>query len=251
MRAIWTIAEREVHAFFVSPIAYIVLTVWIFFQGLSLYLFATLFAQQQYDVGAVSQTPLTMFFGGSMLFYVVLLVVVPLMTMRLVADEYRTGTLESLLTAPVTEVEVVLGKYLAAVAFWVVLWVPTLFFVWIMSHFGQIDWGVVGASYLGVFGIGLYFMALGLLMSCVARHQLVAGALTFMALGSLFLLGLGSFVFEDPLTREVFSYMSLWSHMEAFSRGIVDSRYLTFDVTVAALAVLLSIRVLQSRRYAS
>ena len=256
MNAIWTIAAREIQSFFVSPIAYVVLTVWLFFQGLSLYIIATWFADYQYDlgsVGSVTFTPLTLFFGEGALFHIVLLVVVPLMTMRLISEEFRAGTFETLLTAPVTEVHVVLGKYLAAIAFWVTLWVPSLLYVWIMSQHGSVDWGVVGASYLGVFGLGLYFMALGLLMSCVARNQLVAGALTFMATGSLFLLGLmgrgGSF--SSQTTQEVLNYVSMWTHMETFARGIVDSRYLTFDVTVAALAVLLAIRVLQSRRVAA
>ncbi|MEM9193842.1 MAG: ABC transporter permease [Myxococcota bacterium] len=247
MKTVWAVCQREVFSFFVSPIAYVVLTVWLFFQGLSLYIFSTHFATNQYGMGGASQTPLTMFFGASSLFYMVLLVVVPLLTMRLVAHERATGTLEALLTAPVKVRDVVLGKYFAALIFWVALWLPSLLYVWILSNFGEIDWGVVGASYLGVFSFGSYYMALGLLMSALSRTQIVAATLTFFVIATLFLLGVAAFVLEGTAS-DIFGYVSVWSHMEDFSKGIIDSRYLIFDFTVAILGVVLTILTLSARR---
>jgi ABC-2 type transport system permease protein len=251
MRAVWTIAARDIQSFFVSPLAYVVLTAWLFFQGLQLYLLAVYFSDQPYAAGDATQTPLTMFFGGSSLFYIALLVVVPLMTMRLIAEESESGRLETLFTAPIAEWQIVVGKYVAAVVYWCVLWIPSLLFVFIILQYGSVDWGVVLASYTGVFGIGLYYMAIGLLMSAIARRQLIAGVLTFMVLGCLFMLGLGSFIFADSEAKAIFDYINVWTHMESFGRGIVDSRYLVFDATVALLAVLLAIRMLQSRRLAT
>jgi ABC-2 type transport system permease protein len=251
LRAVGTIAWRDIHSFFVSPLAYVVLTAWLFFQGLQLYFLAVYFADQPYAAGDATQTPLTMFFGGSSLFYLALLVIVPLLTMRLVAEEAESGRLETLLTAPIAEWQIVLGKYLAALVFWIALWLPSVLFVWIILQFGSVDGGVVLSSYLGVLGIGVYYMAIGLLMSTIARRQLIAGVLTFMALGSLFILGLGSFIFPDSGAKAIFDYINIWTHMESFSRGIVDSRFLVFDGTVAALAVLLAVRMLESRRLAT
>ncbi len=250
MTAVWTIAKREVFSFFVSPVAYVVLTVWLLLHGVSLYTFAEIFAYQQYDPGAVTQTPLTLFFGRSIFFYLGVLVVVPLLTMRTLAEENRAGTIEPLLTAPVTEVQVVLGKYLALLADWLVLWIPTLLYVVIIANYGDVDWGVVAASYLGVFTIGLYYMAIGLLMSAVSRNQVVAAVLTAVMLMLLFVLGIaGEFVFEGP-SGDILGYFSIWGHMESFAKGIVDSRPLVFASTLSFLAVFTTMRLMQSRRVA-
>lgn len=250
MTVVWTIAKREVFSFFVSPVAYAVLTVWLLMNGVSLYIFAELFATQQYSMGGVTQTPLTLFFGQNIFFYLAVLIVVPLLTMRTLAEENRAGTIEALLTAPVTEIQVVLGKYLALLFDWVVLWLPTVLYVVIVGGYGDVDWGVVGASYVGVFAIGVYYTAIGLLMSAVARSQIVAAVLTFLMLAMFFLLGIGGqFVFEGP-SADVFGYFSIWGHMEAFSKGMVDSRPLVFASTLAFLALFTTVRLMQSRRYA-
>lgn len=247
MKPVWYIAKREVVSFFVSPVAYVVLTVWLLWQGISLLFFANIFASQQFQQGGVTQTPLTMFFGGSILFYVALIVVTPLLTMRLFAQERRTGTLESLLTTPVNEVQVVLGKYAASMVFWFALWLPTGLYVLIIGQFGSVDTGVLTSSYIGVLGIGAYYMALGLLMSLMAKSQITSAILTFMMIGGLFLLGLGSFVF-DGMTQDLLGYLSVWTHMEDFSRGIVDSRRLVFDLSVTVFALWLAVVVLRWRR---
>ncbi len=248
LTTIWVIASREVHGLFVSPIAYVVLTVWMFFHGLSLWFIAHVYADGPVpDAASVSDTPLARFFGGTTLFYLAILVVVPLLTMRLLAEEQRSGTLEALLTAPVRDAEVIAGKYLAALAIWVALWAPTFLYCVVIQSYGSLDWGVVGASYLGVFWIGLSFMGIGLLMSALAAQQMVAGALTFLALGIYFVLGFGAFVFDGP-SQDFFRFISVWIHMEDFGRGIVDSRYLVFHGTVAALSVFAAVRMLEARR---
>lgn len=246
MRAVWVILKREVYSFFVSPMAYVLLTVWLFLTGLAYWILASYFAQQPMGSGAQGN-PLTMFFGQTTLFYLPMLVIVPLVTMRLLAEEQNRGTIESLMTAPVSEISIVLGKYLASLVFWLAMWVPTLLYVWLTSRYGDIDMGAVATSYLGVFGIGAYYLALGTLMSAIAKNQIVAAILTFFALGALFVIGLGQFVFGEEY-REVFAYLSVWGHMEAFSRGVVDSRYLVFDATLSILGITFAIGVLQARR---
>lgn len=246
MRAVWTILWREVYAYFVSPMAYVLTTVWLLMTGGTFGMLCSYHASQPFGAGAQTG-PLTSFFGQTTLFYLPMLVFVPLMTMGLLAKERDRGTIELLMTAPVGEFPVVLGKYFASLVYWIVLWLPTLLYVWLTSRYGDVDLGAVGAAYLGIFGIGAYYLAIGLLMSSLARNQIVAAALTFFALGGLFMLGLGQYVFGEEY-REVFAYLSVWGHMESFSRGVVDSRYLVFDASLAIACVILTTSVLSARR---
>ncbi len=248
MNAVWTIAKREVFSFFVSPIAYVVMTVWLLFFGIVFYILALVFAQQAGGGGEANL--LTAFFGGTTLFYLPLLVFAPVMTMRLLAEERSSGTIEPLLTAPVSEVSVVLGKYLAALTFWTVLWTPTLSYVWLVARAGKntVDWGAIGATYLGLFSVGVFYMAVGLFMSAVARNQIVAAMLTFLVLGGLFVIGLAGYANVGDDLRAVFEYLGLWTQMASFSKGIVDTRYLVYDASIAAAALFLSVRALASGR---
>jgi ABC-2 type transport system permease protein len=247
VKAALTIAQREVVSYFCSPAAYVVTVVWLVWCGLQFYLLAGVFASS--PSVSVTASPLSAFFGGSVLFFIPLLVFAPVLTMRLLAEERHTGTLESLLTAPVTPGDVVIGKYLAALVFWIALWVPTLMYVWITSQFGRVDMGAVAASYLGVLGIGIYYMAIGLAMSALAKNQIVAAMLTFMVLSGLFAVGLLTFLDTFADYRDAIEYISLWGHMQAFSKGIVDTRYLVFDLSVAGLFVYLAWRGLDGRRW--
>lgn len=247
MSAVLTIAKREIVSFFLSPFAYVVLTAWVLWQGAMYFLFCFFLAGA--PIGSASETdPLKMLFGNTTLFFVPLLVFVPVLTMRLLAEETRQGTLETLLTAPVTSSDVVLGKYLAAMALWLTLWLPTLMYAWLTSRFGDVDWGRLAATYVGILGMGAYYMSLGLLMSAVAKSQISAAVLTFACLGSLFALGIFQFLELDDATLEIVRYVSVWQHMQAFSSGVVDSRYVVYDVTLAALGVFLSVQVLEARR---
>lgn len=245
MRATWTICKREVFAFFASPLAYVVMTVWLLIDGYSFYLLARWFAANPLQASA-SDNLVGAFFGQTTLFFLPPLVFVPVITMRLLAEERARGTIETLMTAPVGDASIVLGKYLAAMVMWIALWVPTLLYVWLASRYGSVDLGVVATSYLGVLGIGAYYMAIGTLMSAIAKNQIVAAILTFAVLCGLFILGLGVFLGEEY--REILGYISIWTHMEAFSKGILDSRYLVFDATMAALALTLAVAVLSARR---
>jgi ABC-2 type transport system permease protein len=248
MNAVLTVARRELLSFFVSPVAYVVATVWLLFFGGVFYLLALFFAQQPADSGA---NLLEAFFGGTTLFYLPLLIFAPVLTMRLIAEERSSGTIESLMTAPIGEVQIVLGKFIAALVFWVVLWVPTTSYVWLASGTGTdvVDLGAIGATYLGLFCIGVFYMSVGLLMSAVSPNQIVAAMLTFLVLGGLFVIGLAGYATLDDEKRALFEYIGMWTQMSAFAKGIVDTRYLVYDLSLAALALFLAVGVLQANRW--
>lgn len=248
MRATWSIAKRELRGLFLSPMAYALLTTWLLWCGYSYGVLAEWYSSSPSTGG--SDTPLTSFFGGTILFFVPLLVFVPVITMRLIAGERSAGSLESLMTAPIHERSIVLGKYLSVLIFWVALWLPTVLYVWITSRYGDVDLGTIASSYLGIFGVGAFYLSIGLLMSAISPNQVVAATLTFLILGLLFGLGIAQFVAVDA-TRDLLSYISIWSHMQDFSKGVVDTRALVFDFSFAALALFLAVRALQWRRIAS
>jgi len=246
MTGAWVVMKRELGSFFVSPLAYVVLTSWLVWNGVVFWMLTEFYARNAVSSGASS--PLSGFFGGSALFFIPLLVFVPVLTMRLVAAEKQTGTIETLMTAPVSEASVVVGKYGASILIWCVLWLPTLIYAWIMSQHGSVDWGATASSYLGIFCLGAYFMAVGLLMSVLAPTQIIAAVLSFVTLGVLFTVGIGEFVL-DGTAREVCAYLSMWGHMQSFSKGVIDTRYLVFDLSVAILAVGLSVGALKARKH--
>ncbi len=246
MKSAWVVMKRELASFFLSPLAYVVLTSWLVWNGVVFWVLTQFYARNAVSSGA--STPLSAFFGGSALFFIPLLVFVPVLTMRLVAGEKQSGTIEPLLTAPVSETSVIFGKYGASLVMWGTLWLPTLIYAWIISQHGSVDWGAIASSYFGIFGLGAYFMAVGLLMSVIAPTQIIAAVLSFVALGVLFTVGIGEFVL-DGAAREVSAYLSMWGHMQSFSKGVVDTRYLVFDLSVTVLAIGLSIGALKARRH--
>jgi len=246
VKSAWVVMRRELGSFFVSPLAYVVLTAWLVWNGVVFWVLTEFYARNAVASGAAS--PLSAFFGGSSLFFIPLLVFVPVLTMRLIAGERQAGTIEPLMTAPVPDGAIIIGKYGASIAMWCVLWLPTVIYAWIMSQHGTVDWGATTASYFGIFVLGAYFMAIGLLMSAIAPTQIIAAVLSFVALGLLFTVGIGEFVF-DGAARDFCAYISMWGHMQSFSKGVVDTRYLVFDLSVAVLAVGLSVGVLKARRH--
>jgi ABC-2 type transport system permease protein len=192
---------------------------------------------------------LELFFGQTVYFWLVLLFVAPVLTMRLISEERRSGTIEVLMTAPVSEAQVVIGKYLAALLFYVFLWLPTLAYPAVLAYYSEVDWGPVLAGYLGVLGIGALFLAIGLLASSLTRSQLVAAILTFAMLIPLFTFGLLENLFRDETLKQAFSYLNLWQHMEEFGKGIVDTRRLVYYLTTTVLFLFLSARTLEAKKW--
>jgi ABC-2 type transport system permease protein len=199
--------------------------------------------------GASSASPMALFFGGTMFFWIFMILMAPAITMRLGAEERKTGTLETLMTAPVSDVEVVLGKYIGALAMYVALWLPTLLYCGVLSRFSEVDWGTVWTGYLGVLLVGMFFLAVGLFTSFTSRNQVVAAILAFGILVLLILAAILSFLATDPLWKGALEYMDLWGLMQNFGRGVVDSRAVVYCLSGASLFLALAYQALQARRW--
>jgi len=233
----------------VTPLAWVLLTVFLILQGGIFYSIVVHFST--FTDLAADEGPLGAYFGQNSVFLLMtLLLVCPALSMRLLAEERRSGTIESLLTAPVGAAAVVLGKYAAALSTYVVMWLPTLLYVVILRKTGAVDWLVVLASYLGIFLVGAQYLAIGVLASSLSKSQFVALLVSVLIQFGLFVLGIGEYIFDPGILHDICSYVSLAGHMEEFSKGIVDTRRLLYDLTLATFCLFLTVRVVDSWREA-
>ncbi|MCC7341480.1 MAG: ABC transporter permease subunit [Bryobacterales bacterium] len=255
MRNILTIAAKELRSYFVSPIAYIILAVFalvfgIFF-NVSVESFIRYVLAQGQMGGNVSldlhETLIARLMGT---INTIGLFLVPMITMRLFAEEKRTGTIELLLTSPVRDYEIVLGKWLAAVAFYAALLVVSSLNFAILLYFSNPEWKPILVAYLGLFLTGCATLALGTFVSTTTRNQIIAVAVTFFACLALWIADAVT-VFGSGFWAEVIGYLSLISHFNDFSRGLLQAKDVVFFVTFTIFFLFLSVRSLESLRWRS
>ncbi|MEM8995552.1 MAG: ABC transporter permease [Acidobacteriota bacterium] len=243
MRSFLAVYSRELRAYFVSPLAWVILTAVLLVQG---YFFSIIVASLSDPNTVAGATPFSYFFG---FFWITLLFITPAITMRLVAEERRSGTIESLMTAPITEVQVVLAKFFAAFAFYGFLWLPTLLYPVLVGRHTDIDWGPVASGYLGTLLIGAMALAVGLFGSSFTKNQIVAAVTTFGLLMALFALPWAGDLMPDGTLGKIFGYMDLIAHMEEFAKGIIDTRRVVYYLTTTALFLFLTTRALAARKW--
>ena len=248
MRAFWPIFKRELFAFFVTPLAWVLILVFLLVQGMHFYMLVSHFA----TLGQIEsdQTPVQAFFGNTVLLYIVLFLLVPPMTMRLFAEERRSGTIETLMTTPVSSTAVVLAKYASALVTYVAMWAPTVLYLVILSRSGDVDWHAAGACYLGVLLVGAGYLSIGLMMSSMTKSQFLALVMTALVILALFILGIAEFVTKDgTMLHDVCAHVSVWAQMNDFASGIVDSRRLVFDGTLIVLPLFVTVRAVDAWRW--
>jgi len=247
MRAFVAVYRREMLSLWVTPLAWLLLFVFLLLQGGSFYQILLHFAAA--GNMSIDQGPIQAYFGQSLFLVLTLLIVCPALTMRLFAEERRSGTIEALLTAPVTAGQVVLAKYLATLTTYVLMWAPTLFYIAILRSTGHVDYRVVMSSYLGVIGIGAGYLAVGTLMSAMTRSQLIAMMFTALVIFGFLVLGIGERIFEAGPLRDLCAHVSVLSQVDELSKGIVDLRRLVFDGTVIVFPLFVATRVVDSWRW--
>ena len=234
MKRVATITGREWRAYFFSPLAYVVMTAFLFLNGIIFWRIIDFMANPTTSKGQ----PIAYLFTNTF-FWIFFLFFVPVIAMRLFPEERKSGTIESLLTAPVSESEVVLGKFFGALGFFLTLWAPTLLYVVFIRAYTKIDPGPVASGYLGLVLLAAYFIAVATFASTLTKNQILAAVLGFGMLIPIFAMGLFESAMGSKLGNWV-SYLNLWEHMDDFSRGVVDSRRLVYYVTGTILFLFLS-----------
>lgn len=255
MRNVWVICRKELNSYFVSPIGYAVLAVFAvifgvgFYNRLHAYLNYT-FQAQMTGGGATPNVndwiirPLLGFSGTLSLF------LIPMITMRLFAEEKRSGTMELLLTSPVEDLGIVLGKWLGALVLYMCTLGMSVLSIALLFFWGKPDWKPVAVAYLGLILQGACLLALGTLASSLTSNQIVAGGVTFF--GSLMLFMLSWFTeFADSRLSRVLGYLSIITHMENFSKGILSLKDVVFYVSFIFLGLFLLLRRMESLRWGS
>ena len=246
------IARKELKSYFASPIAYVVIGFFALVFGWFFFVSLTYFVQASMQMGAPGQNQLNV---NSMairpLFQnvsVVALFVLPLITMRTYSEEKRSGTIELLLTSPLTDTQIVLGKFLGAVALYALMLAVTLIHIGILFLYGNPEWKPIATGYLGLLLMGASFMSIGLLISSLTKNQIVAGMSTFAALLLLWTL---SWMMDSagPMMRSVLSALSITNRFEDFSNGVVAVSHLVYYLSFITFGLFLTTKSVDSERW--
>lgn len=235
MTRVFLIAYRELKSYFCSWMAYLVIGGFLAISGFIFFVIVT----------GNHQASMRWSFHNMA---VTLLFVCPILTMRLLAEERRSGTLEVLLTSPVTDAQVVLGKFLGAVGLLAVLVAATIHFPLILAQFGSPDPGPLFTGYLGLLLVGASFMAVGVLASSLTESQVVAGFLSFGGLLALWIIGWAA---SQPGSAigHVLEQLSLLNHFDDLAKGVVDSKDIVFYLSFMAVCLFGAVRALESRKW--
>ena len=252
---VWPIYKKELRLYFTSPVAYVLLTIFLLIAG---YFFYSIFAfftrasmqaamnpQMGRDLNVTESVLRPLFANLS----VILLLLMPLLTMRLFAEERRAGTIELLLTYPVRDGAVLVGKYLAAFTVYVVMIAGTLLYPLLLVIVRATpEWGPLATGYLGLLLMGAMFLAVGVFASSLTENQIVAAIVTFGLLLMFWIIGWTAEIVGGPLGT-VLTHLSILEHNDTFAKGVLDTKDIIYYINFTALALFLTLRSLEARRW--
>lgn len=243
MKALLAILKREFLAYFFSPLAYVVLTAFLFINGYVFY--AILLSLNSPET---PRQELMALFFKNVFYWIFMMLVSSIVAMRLVSEERKSGSIEALLTAPVGEGTVITGKFLGGLTFFLFLWLPTVLYPVALSRYGTIDFGPIASSYLGIALFGALFIAAGTFASALTKNQIIAAIVSFVMILALFLAGVFRELVADPKLKEGLGYLNLIEHMDDFARGLVDTRRVVYVVSAVVFFLFLATKALQGNK---
>jgi ABC-2 type transport system permease protein len=254
MNNILAIAHKELKSYFSTPIAYVVIGFFALLFGYFFYAMLVIFNQQSAQFGGLEggavdinqQLIRPLFLNAS----VILLFVLPLITMRTYSEEKRSGTIELLLTSPVTDVEIILGKFLGAMALYAAMLAITVIHMLLLFSYAnpKPEWTVPVIGYVGLLLMGGCFISVGLLISSLTKNQIVSGMVTFAVFLLLWVINwIASFT--GPTTQSVLNYLSITDHFDDFTRGILDTKHLIYYFSVMSFGLFLTARSVDTERW--
>src|SRR5229473_3914890 len=255
MRNVWVICRKELRSYFASPIAYAVMALFALIFGFVFYMATRDFynfafrsqmmgGPQPMNVNEQVIRPVLGFAGTVALF------LIPMITMRLIAEERRSGTIERLLTWPIQDFSIILGKWLGAMFLYLCVLGMSMLNIAFLFAWGKPDWKPVLVAYLGLILQGGCLLAVGALISAMTSNQIVAGGATFFVSLLLYMLSWMT-EYDSTTTSKVLNYVSIVTHMENFSKGILDLKDAVFYVSFIFLALFLTARQMESLRWRS
>ena len=236
MSVAWAVFKKEMRIYFVSPLAYVFLGVFLLMAGLFFYLGVTM----------TGEASLRVMLGN---LSITLLFLLPLLTMRHFAEEQRAGTFELMMTAPVPLWALLLGKWLASLALCALLLAGTGLFPFLLAYYGNPDWGIIGTSYLGLLCVCGAFVSAGMFSSSLTDEPVAAGLGGVVILLPFWLAGNGAELVEIGWLRTALRHLALSTHMESFTRGVIDTADLTWFGLFTLLFLFLTWRSVESRRW--
>jgi len=251
VRNILAIAQKELRSYFSSPIAYIIIGFFALPFGVFFYLYLGAFVRQSLQMAQ---------YGGSMninqqvIRYVlqnasvIILFVMPMITMRTYSEEKRSGTIELLLTSPVTDVQIIVGKFLGALGLYVAMLLVTVVYIAILFVYGNPEWRPLVASYLGLLLMGGAFLSIGLLISSTTNNQIVAGIISFVVFLMLWIVGWFA-ESSGPVMGELAKYLSITEHFDDFSKGIIDTKHVIYYLSLITFGLFLTAKSVDSERW--
>lgn len=251
---VFPIFKREIKAYFVSPVAYVILGIFLLLVGFFFYLMlmhfnarSMMMAQYPYMAGGMNLNEMVvrpLFQNMS----IIILLVIPMLTMRLYAEEKKSGTIELLFTAPLLDAETALGKFLAAFFMLFLMSALAILYPFILSRVSTIEWGPVWSGYAGFLLMGGAFISIGLLISAFSSNQIVAAILTFGVLLFFWIIGWAS-EFASGAFSNVLSYLSIIEHFDDFSKGVCDTRDIVYYLSTIFLGLFATVEVLESSKW--
>jgi ABC-2 type transport system permease protein len=253
LRNISAIAGKELRGYFASPVAWVMM-------GLFALIFGWFFLS--YLTYFVRNSMQAMFGGGPQTMNVnmelirpllsnasvLVLFLLPMVTMRAYSEEKRSGTIELLLTSPLTDFEIIAGKFIGAVGLYLALLAVTAVYIGILFLYGRPEWRPIVAGYLGLLLLGGCFIAIGLFISSTTKNQMVAGAATFVV-GLLFWIVSWFADSAGPTTAQVLSYLSITEHFDDFGKGIIDSKHIVYYLSFISFGLFLTLKSVDSERW--
>ncbi|NJK92170.1 MAG: ABC transporter permease subunit [Blastochloris sp.] len=250
-RAFGVLLRRELGAILFSPIAYVTFVLLYLVNGFSFQFVLEVVSQN----GSMQNFTIMQFFFGTFFYWIVVLVSIPILTMRLFSEEYRAGTIELLLTAPVTDWDVVLSKFFSQVLFYLGLWLPTLLYLaifqWLTKNQIPVNWGPLLLTYAMVLLVGMFYLSIGVFTSALTKNQVIAAFSSFAIIVLIFFSGFLNIGSTDSAFQEFIRYIGALEHMQTFARGIFDTRPVVFYLSFTALFLILTQQVMTMRRLKS
>ncbi|RMG62297.1 MAG: ABC transporter permease [Calditrichaeota bacterium] len=258
MKKLLAIYQKEMKHFFYSPIAYIVIAAFTVLAGIFFYLYLSSFVEAAFMDMIRSQqfrTPPQKFNVNLQLIRpyfwnlaLISLFVLPLVTMRLYSEEKKLGTVELLYTSPISVSQIVLGKFLAGLTFYLVMLIPTVIFQALLFVYGDPELGPVLSGYLGLLLLGSAFIAGGLFISSLTENQIIAAIGGFGLSLLLWVIGWAA-SFSGPGLAKVLNYLSVINHFEDFAQGVIDSQHIAFYLLLSAVGIYLTFKSLEAIRW--